>query len=172
MPLVGGFDCLELILYGIRVLTEQFLESNLDMEWRRLQSTGCLNRIADTGIERGDIGPPSETARSPVALIFHCHTHLSHLSSPQIRSGMWWSVIPNLMSFRWKYHNFTTRNLDQSSRSPSWILCLFGLIFMLCEYNAHSYWVYTCPKEGIIRLAYTVALMRNYQTVRSLNDDN
>ena len=34
--LVGGFGCLELVLYGIRVLAEQFLESNLDTEWIRL----------------------------------------------------------------------------------------------------------------------------------------
>ena len=31
---------------------------------------------------------------------------------------------------------------------------------MLCEYNAPSYWGYTCPKEGFTRLAYTVALIR------------
>ena len=36
MPLVEGFGCLELVLYGTRVLTEQFLESNLDIVWRRL----------------------------------------------------------------------------------------------------------------------------------------
>ena len=31
-----SFGCDELVLYGIRVLAEQFLESNLDMKWRRL----------------------------------------------------------------------------------------------------------------------------------------
>ena len=33
MSLVG---CLELVLYGIRVLAEQLLGSNIDIEWRRL----------------------------------------------------------------------------------------------------------------------------------------
>ena len=32
MPLVGGFGCLELLLYGIRVLTGQFLESTMSEE--------------------------------------------------------------------------------------------------------------------------------------------
>ena len=36
MPLVGGFGCLELVLYGIRVLVEQCLESNINIEWKRL----------------------------------------------------------------------------------------------------------------------------------------
>ena len=31
-PLVGGFGCDELVLYGIRELAQQFLGSNLDME--------------------------------------------------------------------------------------------------------------------------------------------
>ena len=35
MPFVGGFGCLELVLYGVRVMAEQFIGSNLDMEWRR-----------------------------------------------------------------------------------------------------------------------------------------
>ena len=35
-PLVGGFGCLELVLYGIRVLAKQFLESNIDIGWRKL----------------------------------------------------------------------------------------------------------------------------------------
>ena len=36
MPLIGGFGCLELVLYGIRVLVEQFLNPNLDIVLRRL----------------------------------------------------------------------------------------------------------------------------------------
>ena len=32
MPLVGGFECLELVLYGIRVVAEQNLGSHPDME--------------------------------------------------------------------------------------------------------------------------------------------
>ena len=40
MPLIGGFGCLELVLYGIRVLAKQFLESNIDIGWRRLARTG------------------------------------------------------------------------------------------------------------------------------------
>ena len=31
-PLVGGFGCDELVLYGIRELAEQFLGSTLDIE--------------------------------------------------------------------------------------------------------------------------------------------
>ena len=31
-----GFRCLELVLYGIRVVAEQFLDSKLDIEWGRL----------------------------------------------------------------------------------------------------------------------------------------
>ena len=31
-PLVGGFGCNELVLYGIRVLAEQLLRSVLDIE--------------------------------------------------------------------------------------------------------------------------------------------
>ena len=34
MLLVGGFGCLELVLYGIRLLAKQFLESNSDIKWR------------------------------------------------------------------------------------------------------------------------------------------
>ena len=39
MPLVGGFGCLELVLYGIRELTEHHykpLGNDLDIEWTRL----------------------------------------------------------------------------------------------------------------------------------------
>ena len=51
-PLIGGFGCLELVLYGIRVLEKQFLESNIDIRWRRLILTvtsihaqsGCIPR--------------------------------------------------------------------------------------------------------------------------------
>ena len=39
MPLVGGFGCLELVLYDIRVVVDQFLVTNLDIEWTRLSYT-------------------------------------------------------------------------------------------------------------------------------------
>ena len=32
MPLIGGFGCDELVLYGIRVLVEQLLGTVLDIE--------------------------------------------------------------------------------------------------------------------------------------------
>ena len=37
-PLVGDFGCLELVLYGIVVVLEQFLRSNLNIELRTLTS--------------------------------------------------------------------------------------------------------------------------------------
>ena len=99
----------------------------------------------------------SHSLRQPVALIFHCHTHLA---SPCLTSDQSWNVVVSVSQwfqiwchFVKKFHNqLSSLNLAQSSRSPCWIVRLFGLIFMLCEYNAPSYWVYTCPKEGSLGL--------------------
>ena len=40
-PLVGGFGCDELVLYGIRELAQQFLGSNLDIEVDHSALRGC-----------------------------------------------------------------------------------------------------------------------------------
>ena len=42
-PLVGGFGCDELVLYGIRQLLQQFLGSNLDIEVEN--SVFCLSVV-------------------------------------------------------------------------------------------------------------------------------
>ena len=51
MPLVGGFRCLELALYGIRELSElaqQLLGNDLDIEWRTLfQMRQSGQRVGD-----------------------------------------------------------------------------------------------------------------------------
>ena len=97
----------------------------------------------------------SPSLRQPVALIFHCHTHLA---SPCLTSDQSWNVVVSVSDSKSDVISLklsqpaSSMNLVQSSRSPCWIVCLFELIFMLCEYNAPSYWVYTCPKEGSLGL--------------------
>ena len=46
-PLVGGFGCDELVLYGIRELAEQFLGSNLDIEVDHSASVDFLLQTGD-----------------------------------------------------------------------------------------------------------------------------
>ena len=44
-PLVGGFGCDELVLYGIRVLAEQLLGTVLDIEVDHTDTKNCLLRV-------------------------------------------------------------------------------------------------------------------------------
>ena len=45
---MGGFECLELVLYGIRVLAEQHSEPSRP-EWRILGDNGDLTRVLCVG---------------------------------------------------------------------------------------------------------------------------
>ena len=116
-------------------------------------------QAASVRVDTSNIGSGDTGLRQPVGWA-ELSYFIVTLTSPHLRSGLecggqWFQIRCHFV----KHITTSPVNLVQSSQSPCWIVRLFGLIFMLCEYNAPSYWVYTCPKEGITWLAYTVPLM-------------